>query len=145
MPLIFLVWQPVDESGKVIERWRLFWDLFGASNQLLAALTLLGVTVWLYKTYRAQWVLFVTGLPCVFMYTMSMWALVRILAPIIAAVKTLQFDFTGPLASPVPWVALVLAALGILILIEAIRVVIGPGDPPARETPGYPQGGKLAT
>jgi carbon starvation protein len=29
--------------------WLLFWNLFGASNQLLAALTLLGVTVWLWR------------------------------------------------------------------------------------------------
>ena len=41
--------------------WQLFWNLFGASNQLLAALTLLGVTVWLWRTRRARWVWIVTG------------------------------------------------------------------------------------
>ena len=41
--------------------WRTFWSLFGASNQLLAALTLLGVTVWLWRTRRAWWVWLVTG------------------------------------------------------------------------------------
>ena len=124
VPLIFLIWQPTDASGKVVERWRIFWDLFGASNQLLAALTLLGVTVWLWRTYRAKWVLAVTGLPCVFMYTMSMWALGRILWPLIQAVETRNFEIKGPLASPVPWVALVLAALGVLMLAEAIRIVV---------------------
>jgi carbon starvation protein len=135
VPLIFLIWQPVDASGKVVERWRIFWDLFGASNQLLAALTLLGVTVWLWRTYRAKWVLFVTGLPCVFMYTMSMWALALILSPLVAAIRARQFDSTGPFGNPVPWVALVLATLGALILVEAIRIVLsGIGGPPARET-----------
>jgi carbon starvation protein len=124
VPLIFLVWQPTDASGKVVERWRIFWDLFGASNQLLAALTLLGVTVWLWRTYHAKWVLMVTGLPCVFMYTMSMWALLQILQPLVAAVADSKFDTTGPVGNPVPWVALILAALGGLILVEAVRIVL---------------------
>lgn len=139
VPLIFLIWQPVDAQGKVVERWRIFWDLFGASNQLLAALTLLGVTVWLFRTYRAKWVLAVTGLPCAFMYTMSMWALVQILWPLISAIEVRQFDFTGPLGSPVPWVALVLATLGVLILVEAVRIVLsGISGPPGHETQALP-------
>src|SRR5262249_16801112 len=107
VPLIFLVSQPNDAKGLPV--WQIFWNLFGASNQLLAALTLLGVTVWLWKTYRALWVLVVTGLPCVFMYVMSMWALIRILWPVADAVFTAKFDMTGPLGSPVPWIALTLA------------------------------------
>jgi carbon starvation protein len=139
VPLIFLIWQPTDATGKVVERWRIFWDLFGASNQLLAALTLLGVTVWLWRTYRARWVLAVTGLPCVFMYTMSMWALGRILWPVVAAIEAGKFDPKGPLASPVPWVALVLAGLGALMLAEALRIVLsGMTGPPGREPEGLP-------
>jgi len=139
VPLIFLIWQPVDASGKVVERWRIFWDLFGASNQLLAALTLLGVTVWLWRTYRARWVLVVTGLPCIFMYTMSMWALALILSPLASAIRAGQFDSTGPFGNPVPWVALVLATLGALILVEAIRIVLsGISSPPAGESEPVP-------
>lgn len=137
VPLYFLLWQPTDASGNVVPRWRIFWDLFGASNQLLAALTLLGVTVWLWRTYRAAWVLLVTGLPCVFMYTMSMWALGRILMPLVLALKIGNYAKDGPVGNPVPWVALVLAALGVLILIEAIKVILsGLRRPPAPETPG---------
>ena len=84
LPLAFLIWQPADPQGR--PAWLIFWSLFGASNQLLAALTLLGVTVWLWRTYRAGWVLVVTGLPCLWMYVMSMWALVRILWPLGAAI-----------------------------------------------------------
>ena len=72
VPLFFLLGHPVTASAPV---WRIFWDLFGASNQLLAALTLLGVTVWLWKTRRAMWVWPVVGLPAVWMYAMSTWAL----------------------------------------------------------------------
>ena len=139
VPLIFLIWQPTNTSGRVVERWRIFWDLFGASNQLLAALTLLGVTVWLWKTYRAKWVLAVTGLPCVFMYAMSMWALVRILWPLVEAVEAGNFERQGPLGSPVPWVALVLAMLGALMLAEAIRIVLSRMTrPPGRESGSIP-------
>jgi carbon starvation protein len=35
--------------------WRFFWTLFGTSNQLLAALSLLGITVWLKKSGRRYW------------------------------------------------------------------------------------------
>lgn len=52
--------------------WRAFWTLFGASNQLLAALTLLSVTVWLYKARRR---IAFTLLPMLFVLTITMWAL----------------------------------------------------------------------
>ena len=100
-----------------------------------AALTLLGVTVWLWRTYRAKWVLAVTGLPCVFMYTMSMWALGRILWPLGAGLSAaMNGESAAALSNPVPWVALVLAALGALMLMEAIRIFLsGIGRPPAPE------------
>ena len=50
VPLFFLLRHPDDLAKPV---WQIFWPLFGASNQLLAALTLLGVTVWLWQTQRA--------------------------------------------------------------------------------------------
>ena len=137
VPLYFLLWQPTDPTGKIVPRWRVFWDLFGASNQLLAALTLLGVTVWLWRTYRARWVLFVTGLPCLFMYTMSMWALVGILWPLGDAIANQNFSKDGPFGNPVPWVATLLAALGALILLEALKVIFsGLRRPPAAEPAG---------
>ena len=42
----------LDAAGNPVPAWRTFWSLFGASNQLLAALTLLGITVWLWRTRR---------------------------------------------------------------------------------------------
>jgi carbon starvation protein len=49
------------------------WPVFGASNQLLAALTLLAVTLWLLRSKRP--VLFAM-LPMFFMMIISVWALV---------------------------------------------------------------------
>ncbi len=49
-----------------------FWTLFGTSNQLLAALTLVGVTVWLKRTGRPAW--FTYG-PMAFVLVVTVWAL----------------------------------------------------------------------
>lgn len=49
-----------------------FWSLFGASNQLLAALTLLSITVWLYQAKKR---IAFTLLPMLFVLTITAWAL----------------------------------------------------------------------
>jgi len=54
--------------------WSLFWILFGTSNQLLAALTLLGITVWLYRTARRTWFTF---FPMLFVMTITFWSLLK--------------------------------------------------------------------
>ncbi|WP_373653826.1 carbon starvation protein A [Schlesneria sp. DSM 10557] len=79
VPAFFVMQTIHGMDGKPAPLWRIFWSLFGASNQLLAALSLLGVTVWLWRTRREIWVLFAVGLPTVFMYTMSIWALGRMI------------------------------------------------------------------
>lgn len=121
-PLFFLLQPGVDAAGKPLPPvWRAFWNLFGASNQLLAALTLLGVTVWLWKTRRERWVWFVTGIPTVLMYVMSTWALISMTWPKF-------FDKAGAFAAPrevVPWIGVVLLALAALMLVEAIAVLTG--------------------
>jgi carbon starvation protein len=55
--------------------WVRFWTLFGASNQLLAALTLLSITVWLHQ--RRQKIAF-TLLPMLFVLVTTLYALVRL-------------------------------------------------------------------
>jgi carbon starvation protein len=120
VPLAFIMNETVDAQGKSIPVWRVFWALFGASNQLLAALTLLGVTVWLWRTRRARWVWVVTGIPTLFMYTMSTWALLGMTLPKFVV----EGKFTLP-KDPVPWIGLVLFGLAAVMLIEAIRVLLG--------------------
>jgi carbon starvation protein len=122
VPLFFLLRHPSTEAPV----WRIFWNLFGASNQLLAALTLLGITVWLWRTRRAWWVWIVAGLPTAWMYVMSTWALVAMTLP--------KFWSPGTGVSvprdPVPWIGLVLIGLAALMLIEAIRILSSLGTPP---------------
>jgi len=121
VPLLFVMQTSHDPSGNVIPAWKVFWALFGASNQLLAALTLVGVTVWLHHTYGRPWVWWVTGLPTVLMYTMSAWALWGFIAN----------GFFGPegfhlAVGPVPYAAALLLGLALLMLVEAIRVFTQP-------------------
>lgn len=55
--------------------WIKFWTLFGASNQLLAALTLLAVTVWLYQARRR---IAFTLLPMIFVLIITLWSLLKL-------------------------------------------------------------------
>lgn len=123
VPVFFVMRTTVNAKEQVVPVWRVFWELFGASNQLLAALTLLGVTVWLYRTKRAMWVWFLTGVPTVLMYVMSTTALIKIIST----------NFSeGLTADPVPWVATVLVVLAGLMLIEGVLAIFGP---PAKPEP----------
>lgn len=118
VPAFFVTQKVVNAQGQPEPAWRLFWALFGASNQLLAALTLLTVTVWLWRTRRQWWVWIVTGIPTVWMYAMSTWALSKM---VFAKLKTAfdgEFHF-----DPVPWIGLVLIALALMMLIEAVLII----------------------
>jgi carbon starvation protein len=126
VPLLFVLKKNV-VNGTEVPVWRMFWDLFGASNQLLAALTLLGVTVWLWRTRRSRLVWLVTGLPTIVMYTMSTWALVQLTLPHFFNNATRQLSMPK---DPVPWVGLVLISLAGLMLIEAARAIFGSRTPP---------------
>jgi carbon starvation protein len=127
VPLLFLLRPNLDANGNPVPAWQVFWSLFGASNQLLAALTLLGVTVWLWRTRRAAWVWLVTGLPTAFMYVMSTWALAEMTLPRFLS----SAGFALP-ADPIPWAGLVLLALAAVMLVEAIRALAAPPAPPGR-------------
>jgi carbon starvation protein len=128
VPAYFVLKTFTDASGKPVAIWRIFWNLFGASNQLLAALTLLGVTVWLWQTRRAWWVWLVTGLPAVWMYAMSSWALVTI-------IKVEFAKAPGARNSEVAWIAVTLVGLAAVMLIEAVIAVTGGWQPPAAREP----------
>jgi carbon starvation protein len=81
-----------------------FWVLFGASNQLLAALTLLSITVWL--SNRRQKFAF-TLFPMTFVLIMTLWALSRLALNNFQNMRGIDIRFFNGLASS----ALVLLAL----------------------------------
>jgi carbon starvation protein len=114
-PLPFVLRPMLGPDGKPVPVWKTFWTVFGASNQLLAALTLLAVTVWLWRTRRVWWAWLVTGVPTLVMYVMSSWALLSIVNGKISA---------GAWSDPVLWVSIVLVGLALLMLIEAIAALL---------------------
>ena len=129
VPLFFLLRHPSDATTPV---WQLFWNLFGASNQLLAALTLLGVTVWLWRTRRAMWVWFVTGhADGVDVRDEHVGAGDDDRAEVPHRPKA---AWAAP-SDPVPWIGLVLLVLAALMLVEAVRVLASLRKPPAGVQP----------
>ena len=134
VPVFFVTQSLTGPDGKTVPLWKTFWSLFGASNQLLAALTLLGVTVWLWRTRRQVWVLFVTGIPTVFMYTMSTWALVRMIF------STLNEIQTTPNPQQIKYILLgissLLVVLALAMLVEAVLALMKFDD--GRSRPNAP-------
>jgi carbon starvation protein len=84
-----------------------FWTLFGASNQLLAGLTLLAITAWLYEA--RQRIAF-TLIPMFFVLTITLWALARL---VIGNLQAAQ-GFDMKLINAVTASALVVLALFML-------------------------------
>jgi carbon starvation protein len=126
VPLLFVLQTSTDAAGRPVPAWKAFWGLFGASNQLLAALALLAVTVWLARERRRPWVWWVLGLPTLFMITMSGWALGRWVWQGLAG--------TPGLDRRLPWLAGILLVLAVVMLIEALLALRrrdATADPPA--------------
>lgn len=71
IPLLLLLGPASAAPGKT-PAWQIFWTLFGTSNQLLAALTLLGITVWLKR--KGKRILYV-AIPMAFVMCVTVTAL----------------------------------------------------------------------
>ena len=96
---------------------KIFWTIFGTSNQLLAALTLVGISVWLWRTGRP--VLFAL-IPAALMLATTATALVL---NFLSFVRQQQahpsaINLTNAI------IAIVLLALAIYVAAEAVRVLI---------------------
>ncbi len=104
--------------------WNDFWTLFGASNQLLAALTLLSITVWL---YQARQRIAFTLLPMLFVLVITIWALGSLVVGNFRAANGFDIKFVNGLAS------LTLIGLAVYLVIAALFKLKGE------------RGGELAT
>jgi carbon starvation protein len=91
--------------------WLEFWTLFGASNQLLAALTLLAITVWL---YQARQRIGFTLLPMLFVLAITLWALVRIVVGNLRASAGFDIRLVNAIA------AAALVTLAIYLVVAAL-------------------------
>jgi carbon starvation protein len=123
VPLLFVLSAPPPAPGRPAA-YMAFWTLFGTSNQLLAALTLIGVTVWLKRTGRPSW--FTWG-PTAFLLVVTVWAL-------LVQAHTGLTTFRQP-DGTVAWlqlmngvVSLALLALAGLVVVEAIAALQRPRE-----------------
>ncbi len=91
--------------------WNEFWTLFGASNQLLAALTLLSITAWL---YQARQRIAFTLIPMLFVLVITLWALGSLVVGNFQAANGFDIKFVNGLAS------LVLILLAVYLIITAL-------------------------
>ena len=131
LPLWFSFTQYHDAAGNPIPVWRAVWPVFGATNQLLGALALLTVGVWLKRTGRR--IAFVV-IPMLFMFAVTLLALAQLV------IKE-GFNVIGVIAG-------CLFVLALVLIVEAVRAFRGevvrdaptaPGDGPE---PGF-EGGKV--
>jgi carbon starvation protein len=114
LPAILLSTSMVSPEGKVIPSYMAVWPIFGASNQLLAALSLVGLFGWvrnLNKGYKEE---IIVGIPMIFMTIMTLWALFLNLKSWIEAV----YSGARSIADPVGFlsIALVILALSLIYL-----------------------------
>jgi carbon starvation protein len=92
--------------------WIKFWTLFGASNQLLAALTLLALTVWLRQEGRRY---AFTLWPMLFVLVITLWALVRLALVNLGAATITALELANGVT------AVVLVGLALYLVGTALR------------------------
>ncbi len=119
VPLGFLL---VAKAGS----WKSFWTLFGTSNQLLAALSLMGVSVWLKRSGKRYWY---TAAPMVFVSVVTLTSLVL----------QVREAFFGEKAATVAQqvngaVAVVLFVLAASLLTTGAKALLA-SDPPQQMSP----------
>jgi carbon starvation protein len=113
-PVFFLA---TAQAGSYLQ----FWTLFGTSNQLLASLTLLALSVWLAKSGRRTWM---TLLPMLFVMGITVWALAL---QILTGWRSIRAQGLGPRTEVVnAAVSVALMILAALLVVEGVRAAIRP-------------------
>jgi carbon starvation protein len=108
------VTDPASGRALVVPAWKRFWLLFGTANQLLAALTLVGVTIWLLRAGRSWWYV---AAPALFMMAVTLTSLSGILWEWGRRLgRGGPFDPNGP-------ICFLLFALALFLLLEAVLAV----------------------
>ena len=122
IPLVLMSISLTDPEGKPVAAWSLFWKTFGASNQLLAALALVGITVWLQKTSKNKKAWLVACIPSALMFTMSVWALYNTF--IAYTVKDGVFVMPAGTNIVVPALSLLYIFLAVWVVFECVPAIV---------------------
>lgn len=104
--------------------WVKFWTLFGASNQLLAALSLLTITVWLHQSrHRTAYVM----IPMLFVLTITLWSLAKLTIANLQATRGMDIELMNGVCAA----ALILLAMYLIVqALIKLRVDARPDMPP---------------
>ncbi len=115
IPLFCVSLRMTDVQGNLIPAWKVFWTVFGTSNQLLAALTLMTLSVWLARSGKPWWM---SALPMFFMMFMTAWSLLLMIRP--AFIKLIS---GAPTVDPIGVVAICLFVLALLLILETFKSI----------------------
>lgn len=115
LPLVFLLL--TKEKAYLVA-----WPIFGTSNQLLASLTLLAISIWLLQTGKKAVFAIV---PMAFMLIVTLWSLVNLIKPFIISLSAI---FTGASVKIDIVIAgicgLILLLLSLLLIKETIKTLL---------------------
>lgn len=116
LPAIFLMQKIVDANGNAIPAWKVFWTVFGASNQLLAGFVLLIISLWLFRNkMKCFHILIATA----FMLITSIFALILIIKPTLTRLAS-----GGGGISPNDIIVFVLLGLSAFLIFEGATVLL---------------------
>jgi carbon starvation protein len=124
VPAVLLGLTITGADGNPVPAYLSIWPVFGASNQLLAALSLLGLFVWLVRKEQQRRAIFLVGIPMAFMMTMTLWSLALIIQKWILGIEA----GSRSLSDPVGIASIVLMALAFGLISEGVAVLRKPLD-----------------
>lgn len=117
LPVMFVTRRIIDSQGNVIPAWKAFWVIFGSSNQLMAAMTLLGLSVWLLRK-KSRFI--VTLIPALFMAVVaviSIWLVLKVWLIKMFTAGRIIFD-------PMSITGCVLLVLAFLLIGEGAKIFL---------------------
>lgn len=110
LPAWFVAQTATDKNGNLVPAYKVIWPLFGSTNQLLAGLTLVGLSLWLARARKPLLLRLAVGVPMVFMMGMTTSALV--------------LQIAGATSVVLATVAVVLLVLAVWITGEAVFALL---------------------
>lgn len=122
IPCICVTIKMTDAAGKSVPAWKAFWSVFGTSNQLLAAMTLLALSIWMVKIKKAWWL---AAIPSVFLTVMTTWSFSRVIWVAVHSGRGMDLP---------AWIALSLLVLALFLFVETLRFVFRTAPPAALRT-----------